>query len=39
VPEAGILKINNLRQLRKELTQNVSIYNDFSSESYQDIGA
>jgi len=27
VPEAGILKINNLRQLWKELTQNFLYYN------------
>ena len=33
MPEAGILKINNLQQLQKELTQNFSNYNDSSSES------
>jgi len=36
VPEAGIVKINALEQLQKELTQNFSNYNDSSSESYQD---
>jgi len=37
VPEAGVLKINNLPQLQKELTQNFSNYNDCSgSESCQD---
>jgi len=36
VSEAGIVKINNLKQLQKELTQNFSNYNDSSSESCQD---
>jgi len=37
VPEAGILKINNLPQLQKDLTPNFSNYNNnFSSESCQD---
>jgi len=35
VPEAGILKINNLPQLQKDLTPNFSNYNS-SSESCQD---
>jgi len=34
VPEADILKINNLPQLQKGLTQNVSNY-DSSNESCQ----
>jgi len=28
VPEAGILKINNLQKLQKDLTQKLSNYND-----------
>jgi len=35
VPEAGILKINNLQQLQKELSQNFSNYNDSRSEYCQ----
>jgi len=36
VHEAGILKINNLPYLQKELTQNFSNYIDSSNESCQD---
>jgi len=36
VPEAGILKINNLPYLSEELTPNFSNYNDSRGESCQD---
>jgi len=36
VPKSGFVKINNLLQLQKELTQSFSNYNDSSSESCQD---
>jgi len=36
MPEAGILKINNLPYFQNELTPNFSNYNDSSSESCQD---